>query len=364
MKKVIFILIILSFAYYLIPKTSKNSDLIKIGAIKNPKPNMVENEYIELEKIAEIGGDIGDGYYLFHPFSITSDNYKNIYIYDNYQAKIFKFNKYLKFMKSFGRKGNGPGEFSGTGMAHPVYIEIVCNKYLFGYDTRLKRAVVFNLDGDFLNIQKSKFDIKEKISGNNEGRLYNFFINKNDLYYSINGLEKKILSKFTDYFKFIYRKPKIYKYGYLDLFMLGTRIERYSDNEFNIFLYHSSKFLKIKNNKVVINMNIFPKNALRLYMKEIKELFKNDDFGYRNIFINVITNKDSSEELILQYGKDKSVNRNLIYSVNLKTKNIKVLMVESKKDIFNSFELKLNGIYYSICENKINLFKEVKNESR
>lgn len=102
---------------------SINMFSVDFEAIKNPKPNMVEKNYVALKKIKTLGVDLGNGEYLFQPFSLAADK-DSIYVYDLLQAKIFKFDLDLKFVKkSFGKVGTRPGEFGGTGKSYPVFIQ-------------------------------------------------------------------------------------------------------------------------------------------------------------------------------------------------------------------------------------------------
>jgi len=76
-------------------------------------------------------------------YTIHVDYDGNIYVLDNTRSNIKKFDKNGKFIKSIGRKGQGPGEFGFCITAEIMNEEIVCNDY------DAQKLVVFDKDGNF-----------------------------------------------------------------------------------------------------------------------------------------------------------------------------------------------------------------------
>lgn len=122
----------------------------KAKVIENPKPNLVEKEYRKLTRVGEIPEELGNGEYLFAAHSVAMDKTGTLFIYDNRQAKIYKFDNNLKFLKSFGEKGKGPGEFSGAGLAHMVYLSVGLDGNLYANDCRAFKVMVFSTEGKYL----------------------------------------------------------------------------------------------------------------------------------------------------------------------------------------------------------------------
>ena len=65
---------------FLLSSINVYSSDIKI--IKNPKPNMVESNYVQLKKIKTVSADLGRDEFLFNPVSITIDSNCNLFVYD------------------------------------------------------------------------------------------------------------------------------------------------------------------------------------------------------------------------------------------------------------------------------------------
>ena len=84
-----------------------------------------------------------EGIYLWGPRSIDSDASGNIYICDQRMNSVLIFNSEGKFINKFGRKGEGPGEFSS-----PQHL-FVTKDYIVVND--VKRIQFFNKNGSYLS---------------------------------------------------------------------------------------------------------------------------------------------------------------------------------------------------------------------
>jgi len=78
----------------------------------------------------------------FYDFDLDSRG--NIYILDNKQCMIFKFDKTGKFVKSFGKKGKGPGESAVS------ICMTVLNDTIIYDDYNAKQFLRYDTDGNFL----------------------------------------------------------------------------------------------------------------------------------------------------------------------------------------------------------------------
>jgi len=81
----------------------------------------------------------------YFPLLANIDSKENVFIIDRTISTLFKFNNQGKFIKSFGRKGNGPGE-----MIDAVGLTIFADT-LYVADHGLKKTVKFDIDGNFIN---------------------------------------------------------------------------------------------------------------------------------------------------------------------------------------------------------------------
>ncbi len=72
---------------------------------------------------------------------------ENIFILDNFQKKIFRFNLSGDFINDIGNKGKGPGEF-----LNPSYFSVSKeNKIIKVYDRRLKKVTELNFNGQLIS---------------------------------------------------------------------------------------------------------------------------------------------------------------------------------------------------------------------
>jgi hypothetical protein len=78
------------------------------------------------------------------PSTITCDPEGNIYVVDSGAKNIKKFSPKGKFLKAFGREGQGPGEFGG------VYYSAFARDRLVVWDSGNRRLCAFTPDGEFV----------------------------------------------------------------------------------------------------------------------------------------------------------------------------------------------------------------------
>lgn len=81
---------------------------------------------------------------LFFPITVKTDKYENIYILDQSACKVKKFDSNGKFIKEFGRKGKGPGEFT-----KPIRLDVTPQSNVLVADADLKKCVFFTKDTSY-----------------------------------------------------------------------------------------------------------------------------------------------------------------------------------------------------------------------
>ncbi|MFC1554208.1 6-bladed beta-propeller [candidate division KSB1 bacterium] len=117
-----------------------------------------KNPQIDLKFVKTIGSlETADENLMFYmPVDVTVDHEGNIYVLDQGNYRIQKFDRSGKYLQTFGRDGQGPGEFRS-----PTSITIDNEGNLFVGDEQNKRIQVFFSNG------KSKQTIRfDKIVGN------------------------------------------------------------------------------------------------------------------------------------------------------------------------------------------------------
>ncbi len=121
--------------------TIEEKDGVKV--IKNPKISLYGEINLELEVDLTIGGEDVDENYMFTRVSdIEVDEEGNIYVLDSRECRIQIYDKDGKYLKTIGRKGEGPGEFQRAGRtALSTKGKLYVNEY--------KKIIIFGKDGTF-----------------------------------------------------------------------------------------------------------------------------------------------------------------------------------------------------------------------
>jgi hypothetical protein len=99
---------------------------------------------VSLRLIRTLGGiDVEDENYAFYrPYDISLDSSGNMYIVDNANCRIQKFNSEGKYLTTMGRPGQGPGEFQS-----PISIDIDSKDFLYIADTPQRKIHILTPDG-------------------------------------------------------------------------------------------------------------------------------------------------------------------------------------------------------------------------
>jgi hypothetical protein len=94
-----------------------------------------------------IGGDVSEEDYIFsEPSDICVDSQGNIFIVDIKEHNVKKYDSNGKHVKTFGKKGQGPGEFLDA-----YQIELDSKKNVVVYDLTNKRFNWFTNECEFIN---------------------------------------------------------------------------------------------------------------------------------------------------------------------------------------------------------------------
>lgn len=116
-----------------------------ITVVKNPKEPMVGEDAFILGEELSIGGAEGKGEYLFSVLrDIAADFEERIYVLDSKEAHIKIFDGNGRYIKTFGKKGQGPGE-----MSRPSSLEITPQNEIAVNDPSARKIHFFSLDGTF-----------------------------------------------------------------------------------------------------------------------------------------------------------------------------------------------------------------------
>ena len=123
--------------------------------IRNHAPLWGDEPKIGLEFVRKVGDpEDDDERYLFHkPCDIEVDSEGNIYVLDGGNYRVVKYDRDWNFITSFGRQGEGPGEFRDYQL-----VSEISGEKLFVIDDRYSTTAVFDLEGRFLyDLKLDKF---------------------------------------------------------------------------------------------------------------------------------------------------------------------------------------------------------------
>jgi len=151
MKKFIFFVLLLTGLLLMCTSSDQTYKIEKVDGVKhihNFAPNWGSEPKVLLESVQKIGEleTDDDNFILYRPKDVVVDNYGNIYILDGGSFRVQKYTATGEYMATFGRKGQGPGEFG-----IPTRMDIVENKFIYIHDAGNSRVHRYSTKGEFLD---------------------------------------------------------------------------------------------------------------------------------------------------------------------------------------------------------------------
>jgi len=131
------------------PKSGKvETEVIDgIEYVHNPTEPLNPNKTLSLEEELTIGDDeSSEESMLIRPGVILVDQDDNIYISEYMDAVIKVFDKEGNYLRTFGQKGQGPGEFQSI-----FDMKLLPDERLITLDFRNRRTSIFNREGAFID---------------------------------------------------------------------------------------------------------------------------------------------------------------------------------------------------------------------
>jgi hypothetical protein len=157
--KIIYPLIVFLLYFFVFAESEENQKpewkgtIIKEGevtVVKNPKEPMSRSDVLFLQEELSVGKAEGKEEYLFYDIrspvaNVDVDAQNNIYVLDIKGSQVKVFDKDGHFVRTIGRKGQGPGEFEG---AWKIFISSGNELIVEGLMSR--RLDYFNLAGGYI----------------------------------------------------------------------------------------------------------------------------------------------------------------------------------------------------------------------
>lgn len=118
-----------------------------IQVVKNPETPIYRRRIVRFEKDLSIGGTTETEEYQFSRISgVAVDKKERIFVLDYTEAHVKVFDKNGRYLKTIGKKGQGPGE-----MASPFSISITSDDEIVIQDLNNRRILYLSLEGNFLD---------------------------------------------------------------------------------------------------------------------------------------------------------------------------------------------------------------------
>jgi hypothetical protein len=141
----------------------------EVTVVKNPKEPISSDNILVLKEELTIGAGKTKDEKIFSSVShLNIDTLGNIYIVDMRDAQVKEFDKDGKFIKTIGRKGQGPGEFNMPDMV--LFNETGRTFYVFDLLTR--RFSLFDLDGHFIRSIPVQAELVVRADIDSKGHIY------------------------------------------------------------------------------------------------------------------------------------------------------------------------------------------------
>jgi hypothetical protein len=222
-----------------------------INTIYNERPRWENNSKIKLQFVRQYGGlEDTTSHYLNKPYSVAVDSKDNLYILDKGNYMIQKYDKNGQYIKSIGRRGQGPGEFQNP---YNIEIDKDNNVYVNDFNSPSRgKILILNTDGRELRRSNIKdvylYDFKIT---NSQRLVFSKVVFKSGLTYLIPG-EKlgkdnnrypciKILTISGDSIKEFKLKQREKPYEDNILISLGHNIYYTIDSDDNVIVSFSAQ---------------------------------------------------------------------------------------------------------------------------
>jgi len=117
-----------------------------VTVVKNMKEPMYSEDAFSVEEDLSIGEAQGSEEYMFSEAqSVAVADDERVYVLDSKEAHIKVFDRNGEYIKTIGKKGQGPGE-----LQRPASLRITSQNEIVANDSAARKLHFFTLDGNFL----------------------------------------------------------------------------------------------------------------------------------------------------------------------------------------------------------------------
>jgi sugar lactone lactonase YvrE len=139
-----------------------------VTTVKNPKEPSFGGEVLRVEEELSIGEAEGREEYMFSQVNdVEADETGRLYVLDSKEANVKVFDRNGDYIKTIGRKGQGPGELQ---MPNDIYVDSKGRLYIS--DVWNDRLSVFNIQGIFLGSSNfEEYSVGKIVGVNNQDEI-------------------------------------------------------------------------------------------------------------------------------------------------------------------------------------------------
>ncbi|MDY0297622.1 MAG: hypothetical protein RB296_09925 [Acidobacteriota bacterium] len=348
----------------------------EVTIIKNPKPTCVEKEYRQLVKVRELKELEDSEDFLVEPRSLVVDERGHIFAWDAAQAKIFQYDPDLNLVRTFCRRGQGPGEIGGNG---PRFVRLFLRgREIYLPDEINRKIICFDTNGDLiketpmkrrgLQIRSLAVDSQDQVylfSDNNpgnphcidcldaDGGFMRGYLDRSELKVGLyTKFESKVLA--TKFPRGL--KSKISK-GIVNLSWYDMVSESHllfsviPNDQLLVYLPASGQFRAFGRGKLKVSVRLWPEKALRDYRKKAIKLSELQG-AFAPFFLGLIPDYDNPEYFFLNYGNFQNGEKNYLYKFNLSGELTGVFYMSNPKRSFVQVNCKRAHQFYAIDRNQ------------
>jgi len=156
-----------------------------IKVIKNPAEPLYGEMKLELEEDLSIGNEEDENYLFYRAGDIQVDTEGNIYVLDSGNHRLQVFDKDGKYLRTIGKRGQGPGEFNT-----PTCLRLddkTGNIYVV--DNMLRKIIIFDKEGKYIDKDIPLVEILSDFCLNSDRSIWGKFL--------LPGLDSRFIKKVT-----------------------------------------------------------------------------------------------------------------------------------------------------------------------
>jgi hypothetical protein len=158
----------------------------EVTVVRNPKEPLYETPVIELKEDLSLGGPEAQGDYAFGQIrTFIVDDAGSIYVLDQQSSHVKVFDASGKYVRTIGRKGQGPGE-----LENPMTLSFNRTKGELAVQQQARRMSYFKTDGTFLRHLSLKDMLALRGRVDSRGNIYitELIMDENDSRYATKKL--------------------------------------------------------------------------------------------------------------------------------------------------------------------------------